>query len=111
MRSGVLALACAAALCVSAPCFAELPLASDALMHSARTWEAHDRGDLARLALEKLVAARPDSPEVLLELGELHLRMADMAAAERVLRTFEARFKQSPQARTFATEYRLATRD
>jgi len=32
------------------------------LMHSARFWESHDRGDLAQAALKKLVAARPGSP-------------------------------------------------
>ncbi|MET0660476.1 MAG: cellulose synthase subunit BcsC-related outer membrane protein, partial [Steroidobacteraceae bacterium] len=74
-------------------------------------WEAHDRGDLARLALEKLVAARPDSADVLLELGELNLRMADIAAAGKVLKIFEARFNQTPQARAYATAYRVATRD
>ncbi|HKQ81029.1 MAG TPA: cellulose synthase subunit BcsC-related outer membrane protein [Steroidobacteraceae bacterium] len=140
MRSHALALACAAALAIPAPSLAErgpllripapapfvrpahqrvgvgadatpLPLASDALLHSARMWEAHDRGDLARLALEKLVAARPDSADALLELGELNLRMADIPAAGKVLKIFDARFDRTPQARTFATAYRLATRD
>lgn len=88
-----------------------LPLVQEELMRSARTWEAHDRGDLARLALEKLAAARPDSAEALLELGELNLRMPDIAAAEKVLQRLNTRFPGSQAARTFATEYRLATRD
>jgi cellulose synthase operon protein C len=87
------------------------PLANEELLHSARSWEARDRGDLARLALEKLVAARPDSPAALLELGELHLRMADVPAAQRVLEQLNTRFKGSPDARTFATALRVATRD
>ena len=48
-----------------------LPPADQELLHNARFWEAHDRGDLAQLAMKKLVAARPDIPEPLVELGEL----------------------------------------
>lgn len=87
------------------------PLANEELLHSARSWEARDRGDLARLALEKLVAARPDAPAALLELGELHLRMADIPAAQRTLDQLNIRFKDSREAKTFATELRVATRD
>src|SRR5687768_16508219 len=74
-------------------------------------WEARHRGDLARLALEKLVTARPDSPDALLELGELNLRMSDFVAAERVLLQLEQRFKDSPATRAMRARYRLATRD
>ena len=88
-----------------------LPLAQDELLLNARVWEARDRGDLAKLALEKLVAARPDSPAALVELGELHLRMAEIPAAQRVLAELETRFPNSPEAKTFATELRFATRD
>ena len=88
-----------------------LPLAQDELLRRARVWEVRDRGDLARLALEKLTAARPDSPEALLELGELNLRLPDMRAAEQVLSLLNKRFPGSTAARTFAIEYRFATRD
>ena len=88
-----------------------LPLAHEELLHSARAWEARARGDLAILALEKLVAARPDSPQALLELGELYLRMADMAAAARLRERLMRRFKDSAAATTFDIEYRFATRD
>jgi cellulose synthase operon protein C len=88
-----------------------LPLAQDELLHRARVWEVRDRGDLARLALEKLAAARPGSTEALLELGELHLRLADIRAAEQVLSVLNQRFPGSEAARTFAIEYRFATRD
>ncbi len=87
------------------------PPADEALLHSARFWEAHQRGDLALLALEKLVAARPDSPDALLELGELDLRIDDFAAAAQVESELARRFKGSSAARDFATEYRVATRD
>jgi predicted Zn-dependent protease len=85
--------------------------ASQALLHSARFWEAHDRGDLAQLALEKLVAARPNSPQVLLELGELDLRLGNVGEAAQVLNQIGTRFKGTPAARDFELEYRLATRE
>ena len=81
------------------------------LIHSARFWEAHDRGDLAQAALKKLVAARPDSPEALLQLGELDLRINQFADAAQADRELTGRFGGSPTAREFTTEYRFATRD
>jgi len=89
----------------------EWPLANQELIHNARFWEAHDRGDLAQLALAKLVAARPDLPEALLELGELDLRLNDFAAAGEVESELARRFPGSAAARDFATEVRVATRD
>jgi hypothetical protein len=88
-----------------------LPLANETLLHSARAWEALARGDLARLALTKLVAARPDSPEALLELGELELRLADFAGARATRDALAARFSRAPAAASFALEYRMATTD
>jgi thioredoxin-like negative regulator of GroEL len=90
---------------------AEPSIANDELLQSARMWEARQRGDLARLALEKLVTTRPDAPDALLELGELNLRMSDFAGAERALAQLEQRFKDSPATRSMRTRYRLATRD
>jgi len=89
----------------------EGPLANQELIHNARFWEAHDRGDLAQLALKKLVAARPDLPEALLELGELDLRLNDFTAAAEVESELARRFPASEAARDFATEVRVATRD
>jgi predicted Zn-dependent protease len=89
----------------------EWPLANQELIHNARFWEAHDRDDLAQLALKKLVAARPDLPEALLELGELDLRLNDFAAAREVESELARRFPGSESARDFATEVRVATRD
>src|SRR5882724_2430483 len=105
--------ACAAAAAAAAAA-AEDPVAPPAeqeLIHNARFWEARGRGDLARLALKKLVAARPDSPEALLELGELDLRLNEFADAAQVASELARRFKGSASAREFATEYRIATRD
>ncbi len=87
------------------------PLADQQLLHNARFWEAHDRGDLAQLALKKLVAARPDAPEALLELGELDLRLNEFSAASQVETELARRFPGSPAARDFATEVRVATHD
>lgn len=81
------------------------------LMHSARFWEAHDRGDLAQAALKKLVLARPNSPEALLQLGELDLRINQFADAAQVDNELTRQFGGSPMAREFTTEYRFATRD
>lgn len=87
------------------------PSTSQELIHNAHFWEAHARGDLAQLALKKLVAARPDSPEALLELGELDLRLNEFTAAADVESELTHRFAGSPAAKAFATEYRVATRD
>ena len=110
MRSSALAVACLL-LIGRFTLAAEPSIANDELMQSARMWEARQRGDLARLALEKLVSTRPDSPDALLELGELNLRMSDFVAAERVLLQLEQRFKDSPATRSMHTRYRLATQD
>ena len=90
---------------------AESTIAGDELLQSARLWELRQRGDLARLALEKLVTARADSAEALLESGELNLRMSDFAAADEVLRRLEQRFAKSAATRSMGLQYRLATRD
>jgi len=104
----------AVALCGCAAAAAEdpvWPLAHQELIRNAHFWEARGRGDLAQLALKKLVAARPDSPEALLELGELDLRLNEFAGAAQVESELARRFKGSSSAREFATEYRIATRD
>ena len=85
------------------------PPANLALIHSARFWEAHERGDLAELAWKKLVAARPDSPDALLELGELELRINNFSSAAEVASELASRFKGSAAAHAFAVEYRVAT--
>jgi hypothetical protein len=88
-----------------------LPIANETLLHDAHVWEAHDRGDLARLALEKLVAARPDRAEFLQMLGELCLRMNDMRCARDVLERLARDHAGERANRSFAAAYRLATTD
>jgi predicted Zn-dependent protease len=103
------------ALAVAAPAQpqprAEWLPANLALLHSARAWEAHDRGDLAQSALRKLVESRPDSPQALMELGELDLRIGDFADSLQVLKQLERRFAPTAARRSFAQEYRIAVRD
>jgi Tfp pilus assembly protein PilF len=110
MRSTALAIACLLLLGRGATA-AEPSIAGEELLQSARIWEARQRGDLARLALEKLVTTRPDAPEALLELGELNLRMSDFAAADEVLRRMQDRFPKSASTQSMSIQYRLATRD
>ena len=102
------------ALMVSAAALAQKaawPPADAALLHSARLWEIRDRGDLAQAALEKLIAARPDSPQALVELGELDIRIGELSNAAQVLNRIRQRFADTPAARDFEIEYRIATRD
>jgi Tfp pilus assembly protein PilF len=110
MRSTALAIVCL--LLLGRPATATEPsIAGEELLQSARMWESRQRGDLARLALEKLVTTRPDAPEALLELGELDLRMSDFAAADEILRRMQERFPKSSATRSMRIQYRLATRD
>ncbi len=85
--------------------------ANQVLLHSARLWEARQRGDLAQLALRKWVAARPDSPQALLELGELDLRIRDYRDAAAVVEQLHERFAGSAAESTFVQEYRIAARE
>lgn len=103
-----LALAWCAAASAAAPPW---PLANQELIHNSRYWEAHARGDLAQAALRKLIAARPDLPEALLELGELDLRLGDFADAAQAEGELARRFSGSAAAKEFGIEYRMATRD
>ena len=100
-----------AAAGLAAPAPSVLPVANATLLHSARAWEVRGRGDLARLALEKLIAARPDAPEFLALLGELCLRMGDAACARGVLARLQAEHPRSAPAADFAVAYRIATVD
>ncbi len=89
----------------------ELPAPLHTLLHSALAWEARDRDDLARSALEKFIAARPDRADVLEQLGELQLRNRDFAAARTVLRTLQTAHRGSESLHSFSIAVRLATTD
>ncbi len=90
---------------------AELPPPLRTLLHSALAWEARDRDDLARLALEKFIAARPDRGDVVEQLGELHLRNRDFTAARTVLRNLQTAHRGSESLHSFSIALRLATTD
>jgi hypothetical protein len=112
MRRHRVALAAALLFAGSLPlAAAALPAPNDELLHSARLWEARDRGDLAVLALEKLALARPDDADILRRLGELQLRIGDAAGAGKTLERLQRLHGQSPAAATLAEAYRFGTRD
>lgn len=81
------------------------------LLESARAWEAQQRPDLARLALEKLLAAEPGHPEASLRLGELEIRSGNLEAVERVLDALRERHPGHPATRELAETLRVYTRD
>jgi hypothetical protein len=84
---------------------------AEELRRSARVWEARDRVDLARQALEKLTSLRGARSDDLLLLGEVDLRQGDLLRAQQVLVQLQREFPSSPEARTFATEVRVASQD
>ena len=94
-----------------APAASSSGAANQALLRSARTWEVREREDLARLALEKLVAARPDRTDFVLLLAEMDMRVGDLGAARVLLARLETEHPGEEAARTLATEIRVATVD
>ncbi len=99
-----LALAVASLLAVTDP-------SGDELRRMARDWEARDRSDLARQALEKLASLRTARADDLLLLAELDLQHSDLPAARRILDRLLREFSSSSEARTLETEVRIVTRD
>src|ERR1700730_14908313 len=86
----------AMALCGCAAAAAADPvrtLANQELIRNAHLWEAPGRGYVTHGRLKKLVAARPDLPEALLELGELDLRLNEFADAAQGESELGRRFK------------------
>ena len=81
------------------------------LLSSARLWQAKNRPDLARLALEKLLLAYPNQPNALLELGELEIRSARADAAARLLQQAKAAHPDDRLTMQLDDIYRVATKD
>lgn len=100
----VLLMACAVQADEQAPAVREL-------LSSARLWQAKNRPDLARLALEKLLLVYPNQPDALLELGELEIRSARADVAGRLLQ--QAKAANPGERRTIQLDdlYRVATKD
>ena len=81
------------------------------LLDSARMWDAKDRADLARLALEKALLTEPDNPDALFELGMLEIRSAQFKRAAELLDQLRRTHPQHPATRSLADAYRIATTD
>lgn len=100
----------AALLCGSALA-APLPSAEQALVDSARLWEAQGRADLAHNALEKLLRARPADPDSFLRIALLELRSGRIGDAASRLKQLRKDYPDAPETRELADAYRLATTD
>ncbi len=100
----------AALLCCGAMA-AGLPSAQQALVDSARLWEAQGRADLAHDALEKLLRARPSDPQAYVWIGLLELRSGRIKDAAARLSQLKKDYPQSPITQELADAYRLATTD
>jgi tetratricopeptide (TPR) repeat protein len=81
------------------------------LLDSAATWEQQGRPDLARLALEKFLAANPGHPQASLLLGDLEIRSARIEAAHQVLANLRHHNPSHPAVRELAETLRVQTRD
>lgn len=103
-------LACLLALSLASGVAAAQSPASQ-LLDSARLWEAQQRPDLARLALEKLLAAEPGHPQGSLELGSLEIRSGNMERAAEILDELRRRHPEHPATLELEATLRLATRD
>jgi predicted Zn-dependent protease len=88
-----------------------LPTGEKELLESARMWQARDRPEYARLALEKLLLAQPQNVRALLMLGDLEIRSNHMDVARRLLQRLQENPASTRAARQLADSYRLATRD
>jgi len=100
----------AALLCGGAMA-AALPTAQQALVDSARLWEAQGRADLAHDALEKLLRARPGDADVFARIGLLELRSGRVKDAAARLSQLKKDYPESAAAQELADAYRLATTD
>jgi tetratricopeptide (TPR) repeat protein len=88
-----------------------LPEADQALVDSARLWEAQGRSDLAHNALEKLLRARPADPGSFLRIGLLELRSGRIEDAGAHLKQLRKDYPSAPETQELADAYRLATTD
>lgn len=114
-------LTAAAVLLVAAmPAAAQAPAAPSAaaanaelarLLSSARMWDAKNRADLARGALDKILTIEPQQPDALLLLAQIELRSNRPAEAQRILQRLRQHHPKHPATRELEDTYRLATQD
>lgn len=88
-----------------------LPSGEKELLESARLWQARERPEFARLALEKLLLAQPQNVRALLMLGDLEIRSNHMDVARSLLLRLQKNPANARAARQLADSYRLATKD
>lgn len=81
------------------------------LLSSARMWEAKNRADLARGALDKILTIEPQQPDALLLLAQIELRSNRPAEAQRLLQRLRQHHPRHPATRELEDTYRIATQD
>ncbi|KAA6128027.1 cellulose synthase subunit BcsC-related outer membrane protein [Cupriavidus cauae] len=107
----------AAAQAPTAPAAPAAPATSSAnaelarLLSSARMWEAKNRADLARSALDKILTIEPQQPDALLLLAQIELRSNRPAEAQRILQRLRQHHPKHPATRELEDTYRIATQD
>jgi tetratricopeptide (TPR) repeat protein len=81
------------------------------LLRQAQFLTSHNRADLARGVLQKLLAVQPDHEGALLMLGDLELRASQNAAAQSVLERLQRTQPDSPATREMEALWQLYTTD
>ncbi len=81
------------------------------LLSSARMWQAKNRDDLARAALDKILTIEPQQPDALLLLAQIELRSNRPAEAQRMLQRLRQHHPKHPATRELEDTYRIATQD
>lgn len=97
-----------AVLLIAAAAQAAPPEGVDDLLRSSRLWELKYRPDLARVALDKVLAAEHEEPRALLRLGLLELDSARGAEAAKVLLRLRAAHPEHPAVTQLADAIRIA---
>jgi len=80
-----LALAGNVALTLPHVAYAATPNPLQELIDQGKYWQAHNRGDLAEQAWEKVLHADPNQPDALLGMGIVMVDRKDVAAAQQYL--------------------------
>jgi tetratricopeptide (TPR) repeat protein len=81
------------------------------LLSSARMWEAKNRADMARGALDKMLTIDPQHPDALLLLAQIELRSNRPAEAQKILQRLRQHHPRHPATRELEDAYRIATGD
>ena len=113
-RGGVVALALLAlglALPPGARAAASADPESAALLERAQFWQARNRDDLAREALDRLFRVSPDDPEGLAMLARLQLRANQDAEAARTYERLRAAHPGHPAVAQLAAAFRVRGAD